>query len=236
MKTSDIRRAIDASLSGLKLSPEERRAIFERAMREEPSAPPPRHIARNLLLAALIALLTLAIVVPAVGGEIRRSEIEIEEDSVQLNAERTRDTPNSFPETAFPATAIATWGEEFCELLSSLGAQVLLPRWMPDGYQFESLNKDLLEFGKLDAWYEDTGGDLLLINVKILGGDSQAWAYSIESLPGTEETWALGGIEYIYSQNKGSCAVSWMEGNCAVTISAPIDREAMRRMVESIYE
>ena len=40
MKTNDIRRVIDATLDGLRLQPEQRREIIERATSEEPSTPP----------------------------------------------------------------------------------------------------------------------------------------------------------------------------------------------------
>ena len=63
MKTNDIRRVIDASLGGFTMTPEQRDELFSRALGGvETLTPPRRKIARWILGAALIALLTLALI------------------------------------------------------------------------------------------------------------------------------------------------------------------------------
>lgn len=235
MRKSDIRRVIDASLSGMKLSPQQRRDLAERAMRNE-GTPPRRKIPRGLLIAAIIALVTLAVVVPAVGGQSHEAKIQTDGDFVRVRIGRDEDSGESFEAGTIPERAAEIWGAEFCEKLVEWNSQVLLPKWVPDGFALDEV--EILDHCA-QVWLrsEDPEQTSIHLCVEVLPEDRDSHTtISVPSEPGSEETWEYGGINYVYSTNYDRNSVVWTEGNCAVNLFAPRDRDAMRRMIASIYE
>lgn len=236
MRTSDIRRVIDASLSGLKLSPQERDALLSRAVGERERPAPRRQPAKRLILAAAIAILALAIVVPAVGGQLHQASVEPTGDFMKMHFGQDENTGESFEASYIPEHIAEIWGEQFRNQLLEWKAQVLLPKWVPDGYRLD--RAEVIANLCVRSTLRTDGSDTpIRLTVYVLPeGEEISTTVSVPSEPGSEETWEYGGISYAYSTNYERNTVVWTERNCAVTLAAPRDKGTMRKMIESIYE
>ena len=238
MKTNDIRRVIDASLGGVTLTPEQRARLLDRALGsiEEQTSPSPRKkIVRWIAVAALIALLSLALLAPAVGGTARQEELEKTGEQVILRLSHGEEVSNLREGAYIPEEIGELWGTEFRDTLIDYGAQALLPRWCPEGFEFDSINT-LPDFGDVCVRLRNESGESIKLDVMVMNDDYLGSTMQIESLPGTEETWTYGGINYEYSENYNNCSVLWTEGNCRVYLRTPRDRELAMKIIESIYE
>ena len=236
MKTNDIRRVIDASLSGLALTAQQRSELLNRALGDTKSAAPPRHkLVRWFAVAALIVLLMLALLVPAVGGSARQEEVVDEGDAIAFHYDRIDGVTSYSAGTDLPEEIASIWGAEFTAMLRLYGAQALLPKWVPEGYEPSGIDVYFdartirLYMRKVDE--RDIDLSVMVFDDSILSFSS--W---VESIEGTAETWTYDGIDYNYSENYESSSVVWFENNCRVHLSGPRDRELMLRMIESIYE
>ena len=236
MKTNDIRRVIDASLSGLKLSPEQRAALAERAMGEETPTPPRRKIPRRLILAAAIIALAAAAIVPAVGASMRRDEVRDLGETLEMNLGVDEDMLTLPEELEVPEFVSEIWGEAFREGLREMKGMALLPRWVPEGYQLIESDYDTVGDAVFSTLRNDAGETISLNVIVQLEGFSTDTTVQQESEPGAAEAWEYGGIRYYYTTNIDRSSVSWIENNCLAHLSGPLDRALMRRMIESIYD
>lgn len=235
MKTSDIRRVIDASLAGMKLTPEQRASLAEQAMREETPTPPRRKIPHRLILAAVIAALAAAAIVPAVGTSMRKDEVHDLGDTFELHLGVEEDML-ALPEALeVPEFVGEIWGEEFRRGLCEMKGMALLPRWVPEGYHLVESTYDTVGNAVFSTLRNDAGQAIMLNVIVELEGFSSSTTVQLESEEGTAETWAYGGIRYYYTTNIDRNSVDWIENNCLVHLSGPLDRTLMRRMIESIY-
>ena len=235
MKTNDIRRVIDASFGGLTLTPEQRAELLSRALEEKKALTPPRlKFGRWIAIAALIALLTLMLLVPATGGTTRQEKLTKGNGQVSLSL-KPGENVLGLEGAYIPERIGEIWGDEFRNKLIEFGAQVLLPKWIPDGYQLTEVNC-IPDFLILDSRLRNEAGERISLEVTVIDESYLTSVMLIESIDGTEETWTYCGINYEYSENYHNCSVLWTEGNCRVYLSAPRDRELAMKIIESIYE
>ena len=130
-----------------------------------------------------------------------------------------------------------TWGEEVCEALAEFDWVPKLPTWKPEGFKLAGVFVDaqLLIGSLVGAAYRSDDGKTMMLYVQEL---PTQWDHSIsyESNEGSEEIVERDGVTYYYFQNMDRSVVVWQDGGVSLDISAEVDRETLRRMIDSLPE
>lgn len=235
MKTNQIRRAIDAHLSGLKLSQEDMARIRLRAMQNSERIT--GFNMRRLVFAVICALTLAALLASGVGVPVRNLETFHQDDNYTMAVSSTEDTPEYSEKITVHENIRNTWGDEVADYLAETGAYINLPAWIPDSfyltdtavYSDESGNASCLAF-YLNA--ENASMDLQIDVMPAV--EDHTMYFSIHSDGGKTETWHIGGMEYHYEETQHFSYVVWMENNCIAVISSETGRDDLRKMIESI--
>lgn len=123
---------------------------------------------------------------------------------------------------------------EFAGILNSLGINVKIPRWLPDGYHRYMCEQQSSENPiYVISWFLN-GDDF--ISIKVLETMDKNHSSAGEKSGEAVEEHVKNGIAHYIMTNNGNCKAIWMDGDYEICIQGEITRENIIRIINSIYE
>lgn len=121
------------------------------------------------------------------------------------------------------------------EAFDAFGISVMLPSWIPDGFEFIAGDFSENPLSKSINMLYQCGDRVIMINVVTYESGDDA-VYSFEKNENSGETVTVNGIEHYLMENVEQYQAVWMDGDSVCSINGTISKEEITRMIKSIYE
>lgn len=126
--------------------------------------------------------------------------------------------------------------EGMVEALAALNIQSpLVPKQLPEGYQYGVVNLDSLPDRITVSSICTSGEKSFITTITIYEKPSENLLYDYEKTNVSVETYEAGGIDHYILSNYEQTSISWINGNCEISIIGDIAPEDARLMINSVY-
>ena len=121
------------------------------------------------------------------------------------------------------------------EALASYGIEEpLAPRWIPEGYALTSVETSDLDPDIFFSAAYQKGEDCIVVAIMHRETVGSVTTYEKDDTP--VEMYQKGGTDHYLMSNSGQNTAAWKNGQNECSISGPISREELKKMIDSIYE
>lgn len=235
MKTSDIRRAIDAGLADVKTTQRDVDAVVEYVRSAENQQKRRFGGMRKTLLAAVCWILTLSAVAQALGIPVWQTLVVWTKDALRIEASQwnAADVPQR---SCFSDEERAVWGADVENAFSGIGVFPFLPGHMPEGFELCDLYcmADDVGYSCVDALYEDEDNHFLILVAEVYTSGGYVYAMTVERDDVIGYDVVIDGVTYYFISNLGNNTVAWNDENGSYCISGNLDMSEMEKMIRSI--
>lgn len=121
--------------------------------------------------------------------------------------------------------------------LNELGiTRLKAPGWMPDGYEFETLEGTDMANNKILMAYYWRGEDVIIMMITYSKESSQRPNYTYEKSPGTPLEYERNGTVHYIFKNLDITVAAWADELCEYSIQGKISVEEIKLIVDSMYK
>ena len=120
------------------------------------------------------------------------------------------------------------------DALSDYGiTEPLAPKWIPDGYEFKSIDvSETPETTKFLAIYMDDGNELMISILSLADSNTNMYEKDADKVI----IYETGGIKHYLMSNEGRLNAVWLYDSYECLISGNITESEIEKMIDSIYE